>query len=124
MIERDVVPDSQRFDSASCREEIKSTDFTRTGAVCPGRLHHKARKSWRLHAFIDCHGLSARMAAEKDMQDIGHYSFLDRQRAKEASRARDESDLRNDHVSREELRAANGVFSSLDIAASSIRRRV
>jgi hypothetical protein len=63
------------------------------------------------------------MTAEQNMQHIGRYSFSDHQRAKEASRAKDESDLRNGHVSREELRAANGVFSSLDIAASSIRRR-
>lgn len=57
------------------------------------------------------------------MQHIDGYSFSDHQRAKDASRARDESNLRNGHVSREDLRAANGVFSSLDIAASSIRIR-
>lgn len=57
------------------------------------------------------------------MSQMSRYSFSERQRAKEISRAQDESDLRDGIVSREELRAANGLFSSLDIAASSIRRR-
>jgi hypothetical protein len=57
------------------------------------------------------------------MSQVNRYSFSERQQAKEISRARDESDLRDGIVSREELRAANGVFSSLDIGASSIRRR-
>ncbi|MBB3862524.1 hypothetical protein GGQ88_003825 [Novosphingobium hassiacum] len=57
------------------------------------------------------------------MQQNSRYSFSDRQRAKEASRAKDESDLRDGHVSREELRVANGAFSSLNLAAASIRRR-
>jgi hypothetical protein len=57
------------------------------------------------------------------MSQVKRHSFSERQRAKEISRAKDESDLRNGNVSRAELRAANGVFSSLDIAGSSIRRR-
>ena len=57
------------------------------------------------------------------MSQVSRYSFSERQRAKEISRARDESDLQAGSISRDELRAANGVFSSLDIAASSIRRR-
>ncbi len=57
------------------------------------------------------------------MSQVNRFSFPDRQRAKEISRAQDESDLNSGMVSREELRAANGVFSSLDIASSSIRRR-
>lgn len=48
--------------------------------------------------------------------------FSDRQRAKELSRAKDEADRRDGKVSREELRATNGIFSSFDIASSSIRR--
>ena len=57
------------------------------------------------------------------MSQVNRYSVSERQRAKEISRAQDESDLRNGRVSREELRSANGVLSSLDIAASSVRRR-
>lgn len=57
------------------------------------------------------------------MSQVNRYSFSERQRAKEVSRARDDSDLRSGRVSREELRVVNGVFSSLDIAASSVRRR-
>jgi len=49
--------------------------------------------------------------------------FSERRRAKQISRARDESDLREGVVSRDELRTANGLFSSLDVAASTIRRR-
>ncbi len=57
------------------------------------------------------------------MSQVSRYSFSERQRAKEISRALDEADLQAGSISRDELRAANGVFSSLDIAASSIRRR-
>lgn len=57
------------------------------------------------------------------MSQIDRYSVSDRQRAKEASRAQDESDLQSGLVSRAELRAANGVFSSLDLSSSVIRRR-
>ena len=56
------------------------------------------------------------------MSQVKGFSSSERQRAKEISRARDESDLRDGRIAREELRSANGVFSSLDIAASSIRR--
>ncbi len=57
------------------------------------------------------------------MAEVNRYNFSEHQRAKELSRAKDESDLRNGQISREELRAANGMFSSLDISAASIRRR-
>lgn len=57
------------------------------------------------------------------MPQMSSFSVSDRQRAKEASRAQDESDLREGRVSRAELRAANGVFSSLDLGNSVIRRR-
>jgi hypothetical protein len=57
------------------------------------------------------------------MSQIDRYSFSDRQRAKAASRAQDESDLEHGHVSRVELAAANGVFSALDLSRAAIRRR-
>src|SRR3546814_2798950 len=86
-------------------------------------VHRGARKYGRLQAAIDCQGLPVRMITAQDMQYIGRFSFSDHRRAKQASRARDECDLRNGHVPREEQRVANGVFSSFDIASSSIRRR-
>src|SRR3546814_17093617 len=93
-------------------------------AVGSSRLVHRwARKYGRWQAAMDCQGLPVRMITEQDMQYIGRFSFSDHRRAKEASRARDECDLRNGQVPREEQRVANGVFSSFDIAASSIRRR-
>ena len=57
------------------------------------------------------------------MVQVSYFSQADRQSAKQASRARDEGDLRDGRVSQADLRAANGVFSSLDLSASSIRRR-
>ncbi|MDV3258103.1 MAG: hypothetical protein LOX97_10070 [Sphingomonas sp.] len=52
-----------------------------------------------------------------------HFDPRQRQREKEIARQRDEHDLRAGFVSREQLRARNGFFSSLQIVGSSIRRQ-
>lgn len=57
------------------------------------------------------------------ISQASRYDFSQRERAKTISRARDEADLLAGNISRDEMRATNGVFSSLDIAASVIRRR-
>jgi hypothetical protein len=63
------------------------------------------------------------LAVEQMMSQSEPFDFAGRQRAKAESRAQDEAALHSGAVSREALRAANGVFSSLDIAGSVIRRR-
>lgn len=63
------------------------------------------------------------LAVEQMMSQSKPFDVSARQRAKAESRARDEADLRGGAVSHEALRAANGVFSALDIAGSVIRRR-
>lgn len=78
-------------------------------------------------AFIDC------SAPERDnviaqisdamMPPVENYSLEDRRDAKQAARERDDSDLREGRISREDLSVINGVFSGLDIANAVIRRR-
>lgn len=57
------------------------------------------------------------------MLQVSLYDPMERQREKQRSRDQDDRDLRLGVVSREELAACNGFFSSLDVAGSSIRRR-
>lgn len=57
------------------------------------------------------------------MLQVNLYDPMDRQREKQRSRDQDDRELRMGIVSREELGARNGFFSSLDLAGSSIRRR-
>lgn len=57
------------------------------------------------------------------MLQVNIYDPMERQREKQRSRDQDDRDLRMGIVSRQELAARNGFFSSLDIAGSSIRRR-
>lgn len=54
------------------------------------------------------------------MQQACYYSPAERQKEKERQRASDADDLRSGRISRDELRARNGFFSSLDIVGSSI----
>jgi hypothetical protein len=51
------------------------------------------------------------------------FSIFDRRSEKQASRDADQCALDNGSISRAELRAQNGVFSGLDLAGASIRRR-
>lgn len=57
------------------------------------------------------------------MPPVENYSLEDRRDAKQAARERDDSDLREGRISREDLSVINGVFSGLDIANAVIRRR-
>jgi len=57
------------------------------------------------------------------MMQVNLFDPIERQREKQRSRDADDRELRMGLVSREELGARNGFFSSLDIAGSSIRRR-
>lgn len=57
------------------------------------------------------------------MLQVSLYDPMERQREKQRSRDQDDRDLRLGVVSREELSARNGFFSSLDVAGSSVRRR-
>lgn len=57
------------------------------------------------------------------MLQVSLYDPMERQREKQRSRDQDDRDLRMGAVSRQELGARNGFFSSLDVANSSIRRR-
>lgn len=57
------------------------------------------------------------------MLQVSQFIPSERQRAKQASRAQDDADLREGRVSRAQLRAENGAFSSLDLSSSSVRRR-
>jgi hypothetical protein len=54
------------------------------------------------------------------MYQVGHYRPAERQREKERARASDALDLRQGRVSQADLRARNGLFSSLEIVESSI----
>jgi hypothetical protein len=54
------------------------------------------------------------------MHQACYYSPAERQQEKERHRASDADDLRSGRISRDELRARNGFFSSLDIVESSI----
>jgi|TARA_R100000049_G_C1957802_1_gene121984 hypothetical protein len=54
------------------------------------------------------------------MQQACYYSPAERQQEKERQRASDADDLRSGRVSRNDLRARNGFFSSLEIVESSI----
>lgn len=54
------------------------------------------------------------------MRQVCYYSPAARQQEKERLRASDAEDLRSGRVSCEQLRARNGLFSSLDVVASSI----
>lgn len=49
--------------------------------------------------------------------------FAARQRQKEAARLKDEQDLRDGTVSRDELKRRNGLFSGLEIVSSSMITR-
>lgn len=57
------------------------------------------------------------------MPVIGHYSPEDRRNEKQASRDRDDANLRSGLVLRGDLVRENGVFSSFDIPGAIIRRR-
>lgn len=57
------------------------------------------------------------------MSQINIYSPDDRQREKQLAREQDDRDLRSGRISAAELSAANGMFSSLDVAHARIRRR-
>jgi hypothetical protein len=57
------------------------------------------------------------------MPPIGNYSLEDRRNEKQASRERDDANLRSGLVSRADLVRENGVFSSFDISGAIIRRR-
>ena len=57
------------------------------------------------------------------ISQASRYDFSQRERAKTISRVRHEVDLLAGNISPDEMQATNGVFSSLDIAASVIRRR-
>lgn len=57
------------------------------------------------------------------MPPVENYSLEDRRDAKQAARERDDSDLREGRISREDLSVINGVFSGLDIVNAVIRRR-
>lgn len=57
------------------------------------------------------------------MVQESHYCPAERLRVKDRAREQDECDLREDHVSREELRLCNGFLAPLEIVGSSARRR-
>lgn len=57
------------------------------------------------------------------MRQQCHFEPAERQREKARARAADDRALRSGEISREELRARNGFFSSLDVVSSSVRRR-
>jgi hypothetical protein len=57
------------------------------------------------------------------MRQVCYYDPAERQQEKERHRASDEALLRQGRVSRGDLRARNGFFSSLDIVESSIVRQ-
>jgi hypothetical protein len=57
------------------------------------------------------------------MRHIAYFDPADRQREKQLARARDDYALGSGLISRDELRAANGILSSLDLRPSSLGRR-
>lgn len=57
------------------------------------------------------------------MPPIGNYSLENRRNEKQASRDRDDANLRSGLVSRADLVRENGVFSGFDIPGAVIRRR-
>lgn len=57
------------------------------------------------------------------MMQLSSYDPRERQREKHLARVQDDCDLREGRLSRDQLRARNGFFSSLDLAGSSVRRR-
>lgn len=57
------------------------------------------------------------------MMKSNRYNPADRQREKQQSREQDDYDLRMGRVSADELAAANGFFSSLDVLHARVRRR-
>ncbi len=58
--------------------------------------------------------------SETTMRQVCYYDPADRQREKERSRASDAAGLRSGDVSRRELSARNGFFSSLQVIDSAI----
>lgn len=57
------------------------------------------------------------------MRQLCHFNPAERQQEKARARAADDLALQSGEVSRDELRARNGFFSSLEIVSSSVRRR-
>lgn len=57
------------------------------------------------------------------MLQVNHFDPHERQLEKDRARQRDERDLREGRVSREELAARNGFLSPLQIIGSSIRHQ-
>jgi hypothetical protein len=57
------------------------------------------------------------------MPSVGSYSLEDRRNEKQASRERDDANLRLGLVSRADLIRENGIFSGLNLAGAAIRRR-
>jgi hypothetical protein len=61
--------------------------------------------------------------SDAKMPPVENFNPNDRRSAKQAARERDDSDLRAGRVSRADMSALNGAFSSLDLASAVIRRR-
>ena len=57
------------------------------------------------------------------MSQLSYYSPAERQSEKDRAREQDERDLRQGHVSREELRLRNGFLAPLEVVGSSVRRK-